>query len=77
MLQIDTRPGVSHDPRQRIAAVQARQAFRLSDELRGATDETIEKSVAVADPIVLRGLVYQLTGDEDIAGMPMERVPYG
>jgi len=77
MLQIDTRPGASHDPRQRIAAVQARQAFRLSDELRGATDETIEKSVAVADPIVLRGLVYQLTGDEDIAGMPMERVPYG
>jgi 4-hydroxyacetophenone monooxygenase len=36
-------------------------------ELLGATDETIEGAVKYADPMVLRGLLYQLTGDESIA----------
>src|SRR5215469_4635627 len=36
-------------------------------ELLTATDETIDDAVKYADPMVLRGLVYQLTGDESIA----------
>src|SRR4051812_48978124 len=36
-------------------------------ELLDATDETIEDAVKFADPMVLRGLLYQLTGDEEIA----------
>jgi 4-hydroxyacetophenone monooxygenase len=36
-------------------------------ELLTATDDTIDDAVKYADPMVLRGLVYQLTGDESIA----------
>ena len=36
-------------------------------ELLTATDETIDDAVRYADPMVLRGLLYQLTGDESIA----------
>src|SRR5690242_3431195 len=36
-------------------------------ELLTATDETIDDAVKHADPMVLRGLLYQLTGDESIA----------
>src|SRR5580693_5246304 len=36
-------------------------------ELLAATDETIDDAVKYADPMVLRGLLYQLTGDESIA----------
>jgi 4-hydroxyacetophenone monooxygenase len=36
-------------------------------ELLTATDETIDNAVKYADPMVLRGLLYQLTGDESIA----------
>lgn len=36
-------------------------------ELRDATDETIDDAVKYADPMVLRGLLYQLTGDEGVA----------
>ena len=36
-------------------------------ELLTATDETIDDVVKYADPMVLRGLLYQLTGDESIA----------
>jgi 4-hydroxyacetophenone monooxygenase len=36
-------------------------------ELLTATDETIDEAVKYADPMVLRGLLYQLTGDESIA----------
>ena len=36
-------------------------------ELLTATDETIDDAVKYADPMVLRGLLYQLTGDESIA----------
>lgn len=51
--------------------------MRISDELATATDETIERSVAQADPLILRGLLYQLTGDEDMATMPMVREAFG
>jgi 4-hydroxyacetophenone monooxygenase len=36
-------------------------------ELLKATDETIDDAVKYADPMVLRGLLYQLTGDESVA----------
>src|SRR5215471_12664029 len=36
-------------------------------EFLTATDEAIDDAVKYADPMVLRGLVYQLTGDESIA----------
>jgi 4-hydroxyacetophenone monooxygenase len=39
----------------------------ISSELRRAGDAQLEEVVKFADPMVLRGLVYQLTGDEAIA----------
>jgi 4-hydroxyacetophenone monooxygenase len=38
-----------------------------ASELLEATDEQIERAVAHAEPMVLRGLLYQLTGDEEVA----------
>jgi 4-hydroxyacetophenone monooxygenase len=38
-------------------------------ELLTATDETIDNAVKHADPMVLCGLLYQLTGDESIAAI--------
>jgi 4-hydroxyacetophenone monooxygenase len=46
-------------------------------ELLAATDATIEDAVKFADPMVLRGLVYQLTGDESIATTKLTRAPLG
>lgn len=48
-------------------------AKAITAELRQATDSEIEEAVMFADPMVLRGLVYQLTGDEAIAAT--ETVP--
>src|ERR1700761_3604470 len=39
----------------------------VRQELLEASDETIEDAVQFADPLVLRGLLYQLTGDEALA----------
>jgi 4-hydroxyacetophenone monooxygenase len=36
-------------------------------ELRHATDAVIDDAVAYADPMMLRGLLYQLTGDQAVA----------
>jgi 4-hydroxyacetophenone monooxygenase len=41
-------------------------------ELLAATDATIDDAVKYADPMVLRGLLYQLTGDESIAATRVE-----
>ena len=38
-------------------------------ELLAASDETITGALQFADPMVLRGLLYQLTGDEELEGM--------
>jgi 4-hydroxyacetophenone monooxygenase len=40
----------------------------VREELRVASDVEIEDAVTYADPLVLRGLLYQLTGDEEVAG---------
>ena len=51
---------------------------RTPDELLVATDETIDDAVGYADPLVLRGLVYQLTGDEALASqVRVQTVPSG
>jgi 4-hydroxyacetophenone monooxygenase len=39
----------------------------VSAELLKASDQTIEDAVLYVDPMVLRGVLYQLTGDESIA----------
>jgi 4-hydroxyacetophenone monooxygenase len=39
----------------------------VREELLAASDEVIEDAVTHADPLVLRGLLYQLTGDEAVA----------
>jgi 4-hydroxyacetophenone monooxygenase len=43
-------------------------------ELLTATDEIIDDAVRHADPMVLRGLLYQLTGDESIAATEVAAV---
>ena len=44
-------------------------------ELLEATDEQIDDAVAYADPMALRGLLYQLTGDESVAATKVGSVP--
>src|SRR2546421_6688394 len=46
-------------------------------ELREASDETIEDAVAHADPMVLRGLLHQLTGDTSLVDLPLVTAPFG
>jgi 4-hydroxyacetophenone monooxygenase len=36
-------------------------------ELLAASNAVIEDAIAHADPMVLRGLLYQLTGDPEVA----------
>lgn len=45
----------------------SRASPSISMELLTATDAQIDEAVAFTDPMVLRGLIYQLTGDESIA----------
>jgi 4-hydroxyacetophenone monooxygenase len=40
-------------------------------ELLTASDEVIDDSVAYADPMLLRGLLYQLTEDSDLVDVPL------
>ena len=46
-------------------------------ELRGADDAVIEDAVAYADPMVLRGLLYQLTGDPELEDIGVKSVAAG
>ncbi len=41
-----------------------------TNELLIATDAQIDDAMQYASPIVLQGLLYQLTGDESVTGMP-------
>jgi 4-hydroxyacetophenone monooxygenase len=45
----------------------ARLESHVREDLLAASDEVIEDAVAFADTMVLRGLLYQLTGDEEVA----------
>jgi 4-hydroxyacetophenone monooxygenase len=51
--------------------------MNIRPELRDATDATIEDALAHADPMALRGLLYQLTGDETVAATKVELVRAG
>jgi 4-hydroxyacetophenone monooxygenase len=62
---------VGREPVEGIAARTVRP------ELLEASDEQIEQAVAHAEPMVLRGLLYQLTGDEEVAATAIEIDPTG
>ena len=44
-----------------------RSESHVREELLAASDEVIEDAVVHADLMVLRGLLYQLTGDDEVA----------
>ena len=46
-------------------------------ELRAASDSVIEDAIAHAEPMVLRGLLYQLTGDPEVAATGVKTVHAG
>ncbi|TQM11937.1 flavin-containing monooxygenase [Pseudonocardia kunmingensis] len=46
-------------------------------ELLRASDETIDDALRHADPMALRGLLFQLTGDESLAALPVATVSAG
>jgi 4-hydroxyacetophenone monooxygenase len=58
---------VSQATQEREPAEGAIGAKPITQELREASDATIEEAVQFADPMVLRGLLHQLTGDEAVA----------
>ena len=41
--------------------------YETASELLEASDDQIDRAVAHAEPMVLRGLLFQLTGDEEVA----------
>jgi len=47
----------------------------VREELLGASDAAIDDAVEFADPMVLRGLIHQLTGDSEVAVMTLEPGP--
>jgi 4-hydroxyacetophenone monooxygenase len=49
----------------------------LRPELLEASDETIENAVKAADPLILRGLLYQLTGDPEVKNIELQKVRIG
>lgn len=49
----------------------------IRTELLEASDEDIRDAVEFADPMVLRGLLYQLTGDESLASIRLESMDGG
>ena len=51
--------------------------YEAASELTEASDEQIERAVAHAEPMVLRGLLYQLTGDESVAATRITTDPTG
>jgi 4-hydroxyacetophenone monooxygenase len=49
----------------------------MRPELCAASDATIDDAVGYADPMVLRGLLFQLTGDAALKTMPTRTVTMG
>src|ERR1700759_3488799 len=54
-----------------------RQKIAPRQELLAASDAVIDDAIAYADPMVLRGLLYQLTGDPDVAATGVRTVLAG
>lgn len=46
----------------------------IRSELLGASDAQIEAAVRASDPMALRGLIYQLTGDEALVNLPTRQL---
>ena len=46
-------------------------------ELLDATDEMIDDAVKYADPMVLRGLLYQFTGDQSLQATEVTSIQFG
>ena len=46
-------------------------------ELLTASDDVIEDAVKFADPMVLRALLYQLTGDQELVSIPIKQQMIG
>ena len=55
----------------------ADQEVTTRPELLAASDAAIDDAIAYADPMVLRGLVYQLTGDPEVATTGVKTVQVG
>lgn len=49
----------------------------IRTELLEASDAAIEDAVSYGDPMVLRGLLYQLTGDPDLKAMATQEIAIG
>lgn len=49
----------------------------VREELLRASDAVIEEAVGHADPMVLRGLLYQLTGDAELETLELQAAPTG
>lgn len=49
----------------------------VTDALATASDQMLAAAIDHADPLILRGLLYQLTGDETLIAMPIENVAFG
>ena len=54
-----------------------KQEVSCRPELLAADDAVIEDAIAHADPMVLRGLLYQLTGDPEVAATGVKSVLTG
>lgn len=50
---------------------------RARDELLAASDDVIEDAVLYADPMVLRGILYQLTADESLKELGVQTIRAG
>ena len=46
-------------------------------EVLGTSDAEIDAAVQYADPMALRGLLYQLTGDEEVRAVQVEMLVVG
>ena len=55
----------------------ANKSASFRTELLAADDATIDDAIAYADPMVLRGLVYQFTGDPEVAATGVKVVQVG
>ena len=54
-----------------------KQAVSPRPQLLAADDAVIEDAIAHADPMVLRGLLYQLTGDPEVAATGVKSMQAG
>jgi 4-hydroxyacetophenone monooxygenase len=61
-------------PMMKAAGAEARSDM-ISQELRSASDATIEQALAFADPLILTALLYHGTGDESLAALKIDQGP--